>query len=169
MNPFRDWLPMYGEEAVPEMPWWRKTQWPSRNQLTPGFKRCDGVQCFPRQVSLRDWLGEFRSLDERTPILVPPPMAGQVWVSIDDSGNGLTYATQQQLLDVEPAGWRRKDDGPWESTSWNLIWSNFHTYFEVWPPPGLFLVAGPTPWGRDVPWAPPSWDPLTLDKEDAPR
>lgn len=69
--------------------------------------------------------------DAAHPMPVPPPMAGQVWATPDGSQVPVGYIHKGQ----DAAG------------------------FRVWPPTGCVLVAGPTPWGRDVPWAPVGWRP----------
>lgn len=74
-------------------------------------------------------------VDATTPLPAPDPMPGQAWVS----GGG----TECMIAAV----WR--DGG-----SWWVQWASNPDVPALWQPPTSVLVAGPTPWGRDVPWAP---------------
>jgi hypothetical protein len=172
MNPFLPWLPLYPPGTVPERPWWRCAD---PNNLAGPVTRCDGFRievrnrarphafpqhplngpqdwCFvigdtfhpwppepwaadaPNPVILRAAL--MAQADEAHPLPVPPPMVGQVWVW----RSGVTRA----IVATAP-GWHASNIGAGEDKDW--------------PYDGAVLVAGPSPWGRDVPWAPPGWRP----------
>jgi len=188
MNPFTSWLPMYGPDAVPERPWWRYGvklslgagifgTWPdpSRPVRDPDtFRRCDGLMaCAVQRESRRiGWCltdetmqglkgradGEafataeeaMAAADAHAPVSAPPPMVGQVWghgdgarmiTSIAEEDGSTTIRFDKQLYEIgeDPGG--------------------TYTIYMAWPPPEMVLVSGPTPWGRDVPWAPPGWTP----------
>jgi hypothetical protein len=80
----------------------------------------------------------------------PDPMPGQVWAF---PGSGI----ERTIVDVTGgAGWFMFQPGAPFSVGGPY---SCHARPEMlrideWPPPGGVLVSGPTPWGRDVPWAP---------------
>lgn len=136
-NPFALWLPMYAPGAVPERPWWRSVglcRW----------ERVDGrvVTVHGPGIVLLDALD---AADAKAPLPAPSPMVGQVWVSEPEQW-------KVEGFDLEGNPWRLSAATEQSSESW----ANALT---TWPPLGAVLVAGPTPWGRDVPWAPPGWKP----------
>lgn len=152
------WSPMWAENCNPARPWWRST--------SLGWRRVDGrylteflldmndVQAEalaaamqPREdgkpLSTADELAMLAFFDAAYPLSVPPPMVGQVWLitypNVSDIyeeqvayiENGIAYRLYPQTSVGGPARLSRYDQ---------------------WPPLGGMLVAGPTPWGRDVPW-----------------
>lgn len=130
MNPFEPWLPMYPETAHPERPWWRRVS------VDVGGPHRQVVEKWTRVWDNRGplYAHDLAGIDEAYPVDVPPPMPGQVWVLPDGD--------QQTVSRV--AG-----------TPWTIVF--FHATYvrdDEWPLPGAVLVAGPTPWGWNVPWAP---------------
>jgi len=102
---------------------------------------------FPWQLST------LARLDREFPLPAPPPMPGQVWVQVEGAGRAFDAGDSFVILAVLrklPVAMTQGDDEPQISM--------VHT----WPPPGAALVAGPTPWGRDVPW----WPESLVPKED---
>ena len=79
-------------------------------------------------------------VDTNHPLPAPDPMPGQVWVTAM-AAHSVCYS----LTTGDGRGYVAYDD---KLTGLYLVRSG------TWPPPGAVLVAGPTPWGRDVPWAP---------------
>lgn len=71
--------------------------------------------------------------DTAHPLPAPPPMCDQTWAWPDGE--------QLVVSRVFPGGEAMMAcGGPFFAAS-------------EWPPPGAVLVAGPSPWGRDVPWS----------------
>jgi hypothetical protein len=89
-------------------------------------------------------------VDTNHPLPAPDPMPGQVWAF---PGSGI----ERTIVDVTGgAGWFMFQPGAPFSVGGPY---SCHARPEMlrideWPPPGGVLVSGPTPWGRDVPWAP---------------
>lgn len=121
-----------------ERPWWRNTT------------RCDGVllvlrSIYERSPELYDPRGcmapaesyaEARvRIDKEWPLPKPPPMPGQVWAVLgeDHTWREVTFLG---ISNGEP----RFSNG----------------YLNLYR--DAILVAGPTPWGRDVPWCPVAGD-----------
>ena len=127
-NPFLPWLPMYAPYSLPDRPWWR----------VAGHRivRAD-VKPLPLENTITSpdfLLAALDAYDTAHPMPVPPPMPGQVWwdrVYFPIGAVVRGQATVDTGAGLEP--------------------------IETWPPPNAVLVAGPTPWGRDVPWAPAGW------------
>jgi hypothetical protein len=178
-----DWRPMWHEWAHPLRPWWRKAEDPfsrlagmfggsgASRPLENVWRRVDGqtvATCHPLDERGRPnervvlgWAfldpeaakagsaeagrhpesGPFATaeeamayVDEHRPLPAPPPMVGQVWAWEDGEQHlvGRTTAVGGLVFLTNGSLFTRAD----------------------WPPAGAFLVAGPTLWGRDVPWAP---------------
>lgn len=173
MNPFTPWLPMYPPDAHPERPWWRA----EHAQRQTFYRRIDGAKGWtynvhdgygglflvPHDCDAAWVLRRMDSEDEAKPIPAPPPMAGQVWVWFEDwratgAPGGLdanlyvAAGTVATIAGVTPAM------NP-ERTPLVRLTSFPLDVGRTWPMSGAVLVAGPTPWGRDVPWAPAGWKP----------
>ncbi len=133
MSPFARWLPMYHPNAVADRPWWRAS---ARGSVAA---RCDG---WSPPVSTVE---EMDAFDDGSPLPVPPAMPGQVW---SDPTNGEVQVLSVSARDSALLVGLELAESP--------LRVNHHL---DWPPPGAVLVAGPTPWGRDVPWAPLGWRP----------
>jgi hypothetical protein len=146
-NPFLSWLPMYAPEAVPERPWWRVSR-RSTYQIGDDGNRISGSDCrrpdggeeFAPEAATATVLDAY---DAKHPLPVPPPMAGQVWCDTTARNRAQVQFTIHAVIG-DVAIVIVDDTGP--------------SPIE-WPPPAAVLVAGPTPWGRDVPWAPAGWKP----------
>lgn len=136
----RAWGPMWRKGYDPERPWWVA--------VNGGYLRCDGwliEGCFMWRVvnfappNIPDRFDDARQsrewLDTNHPLPAPDPMSGQVWVSAG--------GTQCMIA----AAWC-------SGGSWWVQWASNPGEPKRWEPPTSVLVAGPTPWGRDVPWAP---------------
>lgn len=146
------WSPMWAgpaETRCADRPWWHKdySQHPTFSVYTyPSWVRCDG-----RRGSLCDKFSvpdgheadvngdRLAALDAEQPLLPPPPMPGQVWAWPSPGRGNVESALVTEVRDgsvIMRAGWR-------------------YNFPEEWPPEDAVLVAGPTPWGRDVPWSAP--------------
>lgn len=141
-NPFTLWLPMYAPGTLPERPWWRLAKPAPRDHLGRAvdfdtYMRVDGATvCADRNPGVAMDL-----YDAAHPMLAPPPRAGQVW-AWSDGGEDIVGKIHPEHM----GGAVLFANGPYIPR-------------EEWPPPGAVLVGGPTPWGRDRPWAPVGWKP----------
>jgi hypothetical protein len=147
-SPFVPWLPMYAPGAVPERPWWR--------QEGDDYRRADGARVKSVLDGFRfiEWEPTLRLIeahDTEHPMPVPPPMCGQVWV--------WTNGWERMVVGVDRCAVFGCGDEI-RNTGAPSEYSDIPMRADVWPPPGAVLVAGPTPWGRDVPWAPAGWKPV---------
>jgi hypothetical protein len=146
----RAWEKMWHLRAYFPRPWWR------HKGATCWFERVDGwvitgddpSDVENPSVLIRSPGGNGRDesigglsfeeamayVDEHRPLPAPPPMVGQVWAWEDGEQHlvGRTTAVGGLVFLTNGSLFTRAD----------------------WPPAGAFLVAGPTLWGRDVPWAP---------------
>jgi hypothetical protein len=118
------WAPMWRDGTVRGRPWWRYVQYYGTN---PKGESQPGYVC--------------QRADGRS-----------VWVAEDAIPGGLAVHDEECPLPPPPQMpgqvWVR-DDGREQ-----LITGAINVGLTpCWPPPGEVLVAGPTPWGRDVPWA----------------
>jgi hypothetical protein len=147
MNPFLPWLPMYRPGTLPDRPMWRRL--PAERQdgagaggvpLPTQWERCDGARA--REDQLLD-------IERASPVPAPPPMEGQVWVG-GPRPTGLVAR-----VETMPGGWVVF----WGGTDEERHYGAAATGLGAWPPERAVLVAGPTPWGRDVPWHPAGWRP----------
>ena len=141
-NPFLPYLPMYAAGAVPERPWWRL-----RADGTNGWIRCDGAllrgavgipasgfakeMCGPWYATDDEAFAVLAAYDREHPLPCPAPMAGQVWATKDGDQIELVIILDGQGFH---AGARQLQSAPDLASG--------------------YLVLGPTPWGRDVPWGP---------------
>ncbi len=147
-NPFEPWIPMYPDDTVAERPWWLRVRWSRVGaDISHEFERIDGA-VLPDGADLDAY-------DDTHPLPVPPPMATQVWQRDGDSLvvhilDGLPYAHQHKMDE-----WTGYDGVRCTSGVRSVVFAAL----EPWPPPYAVLVAGPTPWGRDRPWAPKGWRP----------
>ena len=135
------WGAMWAKGHVPDRPWW------SRVLLT--YQRCDGIVIGNESI-LRAcgndprgaWDGKepyedaMARIDAAHPLPAPPSMPAQVWAWPHDA-SGRAVVHEQTVVDVSQGAVIFRDGA-----------------FYVWPPRRAILVAGPTPWGRDVPWSP---------------
>lgn len=147
---YEKWGPLWSKALVPDRPWWALRG-----------RRCDGVTLLDSATLDRDekgwhdkrgrWdhpedlLDAMARIDREYPLEAPPPMEGQVWVQIEGAGRYLDKGNSFCIVAVrgcDVVAVVRDGDEPRLGV--------LHT----WPPRGAVLVAGPTPWGRDVPWAP---------------
>jgi len=83
--------------------------------------------------------GALAWIDREYPLTAPPPMGGQVW--------------------AWPGGEERVVGKVYGRAFGGAVLTNgippLHEFSaSEWPPPKGILIGGPTPWGRDVPWAP---------------
>ena len=145
------WAPLWGHERHPTRPWWRLESASSRSAAGTfvTWKRCDGLfvgaRCdmdfttwgspeqHGKEVMRRavDAAGTLLAAHDVTDLLAaPPPMPGQVWAWPD-------YGPQEVLV---------------TSVCRDIVFANGQEV--VWPLNDAILVAGPTPWGRDIPWSP---------------
>lgn len=135
------WKPMWSPDAHVERPWWRLG--------TQAWVRADGAEVgtytigegrFYRrtQEAVNAALAEH---DAAHPLPAPGPMPGQVWVYPDG---------REEMIPTIFGVYGQ--DGRERAT---LLGGHPGPKFngESWPPPGAILIAGPTPWGRDVPWS----------------
>ena len=144
------WSPMWPKDCHPDRPWW------CLHEMT--YRRCDGITlrlaATMRLVSDPDERGlwgdaelfddAMARIDAAHPLPVPPPMCGQVW-SVGGDEVLITFS------EGNAAAWRYAFMG-------GPIVNGGTSYTQggkPWPmDEDAFLVAGPTPWGRDVPWSP---------------
>lgn len=126
------WSPMWARagEAISEDRPWWRTRGPA------GVQRCDGVPAGQRLDACA--VAAMAQVDRDRPLPKPPLMAGQVWVVLGGDG---------QWRELTYLGVTTTEQGAFSNGYLNL-----HA--------NAILVAGPTPWGRDVPWAPTQavWD-----------
>lgn len=142
----RAWGPMWHPNAHPSRPWWRMVDghpfiyvrldgW----RVERGFS--GGIFAKPPGDILAEMPGltfvddGMAYVDTNHPLPAPDPMPGQVWVSAG--------GTECMIA----AAWR-------SGGSWLVQWASNPDVPALWEPPTSVLVAGPTPWGRDVPWVP---------------
>lgn len=141
------WRPMWHPNAYLSRPWWRMVDghpfiyvrldgW----RVERGFN--GGIFVEPPGDILAEMPGltfvddGMAYVDTKHPLPAPDPMPGQVW--------RLPHGVEYVLAQTDGDG-----DGQMSAS----LGRNWFTR-KQWPPPGAVLVAGPTPWGRDVPWAP---------------
>lgn len=146
------WGPMWPKNYYTKCPWWTGTL---------SWRRCDGVVLVDSETIDRDekgwydkrgrWdlpediLAAVERIDREHPLEAPPAMEGQVWVQIEGAGRYLDAGDSFQIVArLQGAVVGLVVDR--EDLSLATV--------RTWPPPGAVLVAGPTPWGRDVPWTP---------------
>lgn len=167
-SPFDPYFSLYTSGTWSERPWWRRALsgvvMVSESPILPcAWLRQDGVKGpeFPwaagePDVPTPEDAEAMREIDLDSPIPPPAPTPTQVWVDpggafsvVDVSTHGV-MVLRYRVMEIEGSDRlghtlaRVFKDG-------DLLPS--------WPPRGAVLVAGPTPWGRDRPWAPPGWSP----------
>lgn len=101
-------------------------------------------------------------LDAHQPLPAPPPMCDAVWATRGSAEiRGATFV----ISDVRPyARVVPERDTHWDVGGGLILFGRTSTAecnndWEEWPPKNAVLVAGPSPWGRDRPWAPKGWQP----------
>jgi hypothetical protein len=151
------WLPMWGEGAHPERPWWCAVHAQVADGPRVRWRRGDGVYTSYYKVPVT-WgandnpgtffidtpRSELEYIDGVHPLLAPPPMPGQVWAWVSFFGTNMARggAAETMVTHVNTA-------------NGNVRWATGGKHGpEHWPPEYTVLVAGPTPWGRDIPWSP---------------
>lgn len=147
---YEQWSAMWAHGHVRDRPWWRIVA--TGHAHAAGAVRVDGARTLltiigpnpaASENALLDW-GDVERIDRAIPLPAPPPMPGQVW-AWDGVEDAVTYVEASSWQDGVVTGWTIGIGG---STRYvGPAWGG------VWPIPGAVLVAGPTPWGRDVPWA----------------
>ena len=141
---FEPRLPMYDVNAVPERPWWDAVEesWGSGpNGLAVAIHRpARWLRCDGGRVLQREGLEALGAYDTEHPLPAPAPMTGQVWGWVD--GERMVTSVHAGFVSGLVVVWGGN------AAEWG------DSMATRWPPPGAVLVAGPTPWGRDVPWAP---------------
>ncbi len=144
------WARGWPDFSVPERPWWRR----------PG-QRCDGIELVrlsqdhpPASMqnlrgAYRPWIEDVASamerIDREYPIPPPEPLEGQVWAQVEGAGRFLDGGDSFMIVSML------------RTNPIAVVQGNYEPKLAVlrtWPPPGAVLVAGPTPWGRDIPWSP---------------
>ena len=163
MNPFERWLPMYGPDAHPTRPWWHRDhsqRADSAAYYPPRWRRADGL-AGPTLDGL-DIEARIAETDSGSPLPPPPPMPGQVWCYPHGER---TSAGDGGMIDI-PNGGEVQIITVFHQMAVCVVGDGSR-----YPPIPRFactqaahydraiLVAGPTPWGRDVPWAGPWWAP----------
>lgn len=117
-----------GNAGPPWIPGWYQTLDLIRGGRTPVATDPDPTG--PITQVLAEW-------DEEQPLPAPPLMPGQVWIVTRLGKSRLPVGEQVYIEGLTHA----RD--PWASSR--------ASYLDM---RDAILVAGPTPWGRDVPWAP---------------
>lgn len=138
MNPIPEplrarWSPMWPKDCHPERPWWVlvrdvnepvQTSYPSRSFYR--WARVDGAKVTAGYLSDEpSWRSGVPGDEALTAFDAAHPLPAPPLMP----GQVWAYADGTETLIVR---------------------------VEMWPPPDVnaILVAGPTPWGRDVPWSP---------------
>jgi hypothetical protein len=148
----RNWSP----EAHPERPWWCAVHSTIMSGSLVRWRRSDGRETDyykvpvtwgthddPALFFLDTPRAELARIDAAHPLPAPPPMPAQVWAYPD--GAEVCLIGVDVPPEMPPDAWGRARFSP-------CMWHEKGN--DVWPPPGAILVAGPTPWGRDIPWSP---------------
>jgi len=171
----KHWAPLWPKNFHPQRPWWRQPDAPNLGSVfgigapfgerpdENRWVRADGVEAvnrgskwgirfpgdpphaaraatpegYPSAVVIMEMLDRDHALS------VPVPLPGQVWVR-----GGASYLITRVV--------------PLSEGQWMLWFGEGPAHYALnapagvchWPLPGAVLVAGPTPWGRDVPWSP---------------
>lgn len=172
MNPFIPYLPMYSRmfrssgwcDPLPSRPWWFHTggvvsrvDGCYRSDDGHGYRYASGGS-LPWALRLGRALRgsvnrDAARIDRDYPLPAPPPMSGQVWLFLRElvslSGETSTWPTENTVRTVTRSKGERT----------HVTWPEARSDPGLWPPEGGLLFLGPTPWGRDTPWAPPGWKP----------
>lgn len=159
-----EWGPLWaadtGLKCSIERPWW------------VGDRRCDGIVLVPagvvdrhpdlcdkrgRQGEDEGYRATIKRIDREHPLPAPLPMVGQVWVFhaaegvFDRATMQVTRARVFTLTGGKVSRWLVAFGGGREE-QWSA--PDHATGSCAWPPQGAVLVAGPSCYGRDVPWCP---------------
>lgn len=162
------WSPMWAKDCCSERPWWRigivpgnpvQTSFPARYVME--YRRVDGKTVhLGYQSANAEWrdltahLTEMARIDAAHPLPAPPPLPGQVWATPRPGyGDGWGYHLVTVAAPFVGDSWlvHLGGDG---SVAQTYRMGEATPDASAWPPPGAILVAGPTPWGRDIPWGP---------------
>lgn len=128
-----------------DRPWWD-----SRAK-----RRCDGVTI----EGLFTLSGKAAAIDRERPLPAPYPMPGQVWAFPD--GEAQVVAIERSLS--YPIGGRPENATLRTHVTWSAVLSRLNPQWHIteaerqesqWPVRGAILVAGPSQYGRDIPWCP---------------
>lgn len=138
------WSPMWACNFPWDRPWWRPnfSQHPTHLVYRPPmWVRCDGRYGppFDPHEDPERIRAQLALIDSVRPIPAPLLMPGQVWIVDGAEFTVQSRAAHGRFCLVHTADLKVEDE--------IVVWH------EDDPRVG-FLVAGPTPWGRDVPWAP---------------
>jgi hypothetical protein len=149
------WSHGWHPDAHPERPWWCGT-----DTFNPCLlRRLDGGQPFVGESSIA-------SYDEAHPLPEPPILPGQVWVWPE----GTHIRESAVHADIPPGGSAQVLSVLHGRPVFVVVNTSILPSppalicGPLGPPPGAILVAGPTPWGRNVPWSPVS---LRLSPSDS--
>lgn len=149
----KQWAPLWRDGFHIDRPWWHQPD-PEQSR----WVRADGMEIIKRGGAWTVHLpgdapqypngpgtadAAMHDYDSYDPLPIPDPMPGQVWVR---EGTSLLITRVMPLGDGEWMLWF--GEGP-ATYALDAPEGKCH-----WPIPRAVLVAGPTPWGRDVPWAP---------------
>lgn len=142
------WSPLWATGHVRERPWWVFDGYHGTNPYTNQFQ--SGVYYKRRDKHILWVSGEsvdaaLATYDAESPMPPPSPSQGQVWLQVEGAGRFLDVGDVFSIVSIlrqQPVAAVQGSDEPRLAV------------LKTWPPPGAVLVAGPTPWGRDCPWAP---------------
>ena len=163
------WSQMWSPDCHPERPWWSlcvvdgepvQTSFPARYVMQ--WRRADGKTVrVGYQSANPDWRttvfqheAGIAAVDAAHPLPAPPPLPGQVWATPRPGyGDGWGYHLVTVAAPFVGDSWlvHLGGDG---SVAQTYRMGEATPDASAWPPPGAILVAGPTLWGRDVPWSP---------------
>ena len=161
------WRPMWHKDAHPTRPWWSilSTQTETAAGKFVTWRRADGQLASARWTPPGAYCGSpeqahraileaaveaageaLARIDTEHPLPAPPPMPLQVWhITFPD---GTDEFTETIAYTDRHGAYRTYPRGTGYGGEARMC------RFETWPPAFGVLVAGPTPWGRDIPWSP---------------
>lgn len=134
------WGMMWPEVFWHRRPWWRA--------LGSHIVRVDGVEI--RYGTCED----AEAYDGDFPLAAPPPMPGQVWIDVETGCEVMLGCFGPNIHPGFLKNYKPGDSIPMFSERPHQSMRTLCGGIRLIGDPGIFLVAGPTPWGRDIPWAP---------------
>lgn len=147
------WRPMWHPDAHPERPWWRAKEIGVTVRVDGLLLvMYDAMGLYPNAMHLphdEDVDEALARIDAEHPLPAPLPMPGQVWA--------FGAFTERTVADVVAGvAWLSSQPGTPEEGGPGIVVCPHPEMMgaTTWPPVNGVLVAGPTPWGRDVPWSP---------------